>query len=114
MSLRARIEALVQAAPPDGTVPVRWLGQLLREESDEPTAPTETRLDGIVDLSVTDLAQRFRKGPSTIRAWLESGAFPGAYKLNGKEWRVPLDGVIAMQRAQADQQSHAVQREASE
>ena len=54
-----------------------------------------------VDLTVTDLAQRFRRHPSTIRQWLESGRLEG-YKLFGREWRVPLAAVAALQ----DQQRH--------
>src|SRR6266849_1274790 len=49
-----------------------------------------------VDLTVTDLAQRFRRHPSTIRQWLESGRLEG-YKLFGREWRVPLAAVAAFQ-----------------
>ena len=61
-----------------------------------------------VDLTVTDLAQRFRRHPSTIRQWLESGRLEG-YKLFGREWRVPLAAVAAFQ----DQQSHGPEREGS-
>src|SRR5712692_532022 len=52
-----------------------------------------------VDLTVTDLAQRFRRHPSTIRQWLESGRLEG-YKLFGREWRVPLAAVAAFQDQQ--------------
>src|SRR2546428_6444055 len=61
-----------------------------------------------VDLTVTDLAQRFRRHPSTIRQWLESGRLEG-YKLFGREWRVPLAAVAAFQ----DQQSHGPERAGS-
>jgi len=61
-----------------------------------------------VDLTVTDLAQRFRRHPSTIRQWLEAGRLEG-YKLFGREWRVPLAAVAAFQ----DQQSHGPEREGS-
>jgi len=36
----------------------------------------------------------------TVRGWVERGDFPGAYKLNGKEWRVPVSGVEAFQNRQ--------------
>src|SRR2546425_13109605 len=58
-----------------------------------------------VDLTVTDLAQWFRRHPSTIRQWLESGRLEG-YKLLGREWRVPLAAVAAFQ----DQQRHGRER----
>ncbi len=52
-----------------------------------------------VDLTVTDLARRFRRHPSTIRQWLESGRLEG-YKLFGREWRVPAAAVAAFQDQQ--------------
>src|SRR3989442_5092978 len=58
-----------------------------------------------VDLTVTDLAQRFRRHPSTIRQWLESGRLEG-YKLFGREWRVALASAAAFQ----DQQRHGRER----
>ena len=61
-----------------------------------------------VDLTVTDLAQRFRRHPSTIRQWLESGRLEG-YKLFGREWRVPRAAVGAFQ----DQQRHGRKRGSS-
>lgn len=61
-----------------------------------------------VDLTVADLAQRFRRHPSTIRQWLESGRLEG-YKLFGREWRVPLAAVAAFQ----DQQRQGRERRSS-
>ena len=61
-----------------------------------------------VDLTVTDVAQRFRRHASTIRQWLESGRLEG-YKLFGREWRVPLAAVAAFQ----DQQRHGRERGSS-
>src|SRR2546425_8027727 len=58
-----------------------------------------------VDLTVTDLAQRFRRHPSTIRQWLESWRLEG-YKLFGRGWGVPLAAVAAFQ----DQQRHGRER----
>jgi len=37
---------------------------------------------------------------STVRAWVERGDFAGAYKLHGKEWRVPASAVEAFQNGQ--------------
>lgn len=69
-----------------------------------------TRGDGppavAVDLTVTDLAQRFRRHRSTIRQWLESGRLEG-YKLFGREWRVPLGAVAAFQERQREGQERS-------
>ncbi len=56
--------------------------------SAQPPAPS-------ADLTVAELADRFHRSPSTVRGWLEAGRFPTAYKLSGRDWRVPVAGVEA-------------------
>ena len=55
------------------------------------------------DLTVSELAERFRRSPSTIRGWLETDRLPGAYKLNRRDWRVPLATVEAFENQQRGQ-----------
>lgn len=98
MALRDSIQALVSAASPDTLVPVRWLAQLLAADSDTSLPAPETG----VDLTVAQLAARFGKSTSTIRTWLERGDFPGAYRLHGREWRVPATSIASMQQQQAE------------
>lgn len=43
----------------------------------------------LADLTVAELAAWFHRSPSTIRGWLGAGRFPGSYKLNRRDWRVP-------------------------
>lgn len=51
-------------------------------------APDE--VDPIGDLTVQEIAAEIGKAESTVRTWLTSnGGIPGAYKLHGREWRVP-------------------------
>lgn len=90
--LRERLEAL----PPGSLVPAAWVLELLGDAEGTPARPGTP----VVDLNVADLALLFKKKPSTVRAWIERGDFPGAYKLNGKEWRVPGVAVEAFQKAQ--------------
>ena len=86
--------------PPGTLVPRDWVLEQLSEAvhgsekvvSSAPTTP--------VDLSIRGLAQLFGKQSSTVRAWVERGDFSGAYKLNGKEWRVPLSAVEGFQNLQ--------------
>jgi len=47
------------------------------------------------DLTIAELAARFHRSPSTIRDWCEHGRLGGAYKLNGRDWRIPQAGVEA-------------------
>ena len=96
-SLRTALAAM----PPGSLVPRDWL---LEQLSSSP-APSESL--ALVDLTIGDLARLFGKRPSTVRAWVERGDFPGAYKLHGKEWRVPASAVEAFQ----DRQRGAAKRE---
>ena len=85
------------AVMPSGTlVPRDWLLEQLAE-----TSVLQGESSGsIVDLTIQHLAAMFGKRPSTVRAWVERGDFPGAYKLHGKEWRVPASAVHEFQAQQ--------------
>lgn len=48
-----------------------------------------------IDTTAAELAARFQRSTSTIRGWLEAGRFPGAYKLRGRDWRVPAEAIDA-------------------
>ena len=87
-SLRTALAAM----PPGALVPRDWL---LEQLSDPPPATSEASStpSPLVDLTIGGLGRLFGKRPSTVRAWVERGDFPGAYKLHGKEWRVPASAV---------------------
>jgi hypothetical protein len=89
---RPHLRALLDATQGDQVAcPRLWLEALLAE----PARPARAR-----DLTVDDLCQRFDRKPSAVRAWLEAGRLPGAYKLNGREWRVPPAVLEAFEVAQ--------------
>ena len=48
-----------------------------------------------VDLTVAEVATRFGRRSSTVRLWVERGAFPGAYRFRGREWRIPPAALTA-------------------
>lgn len=100
MTLKDAIAALVQAAPPDATVTVRWLGELLAIDGgvSEPSGAAAS-----VDLTVEQAAVLFARKASTVRTWCAGGALPGAYRLYGREWRIPPAAIATMQAAQASQ-----------
>lgn len=55
------------------------------------------------EFTVGELAVRFHRSPSTVRDWCGQGHFEGAYKLNGRDWRIPeaaVDAFVARQRRQ--------------
>ena len=56
------------------------------------------------ELTVAQFAKRLGRKPSTVRGWCERGALQGAYRLNGREWRIPpaaVETFIASQRPNA-------------
>ena len=85
--------------PPGALVPRDWLLEQLSGASPDAVASAAAST-AVVDLTIADLAGLFHKRPSTVRAWVERGDFPGAYKLHGKEWRVPVSAVEAFQDRQ--------------
>lgn len=85
--------------PPGSLVPRDWLLEQLSGVSPTPSESHSTPA-ALVDLTIGDLARLFGKQPSTVRAWVERGDFPGAYKLHGKEWRVPPSALDAFQQTQ--------------
>lgn len=88
------LRAALAAMPPGSLVPRDWLLEQLSGVSVAPAASP------LVDLTIGDLARLFGKRPSTVRAWVERGDFAGAYKLHGKEWRVPVSAVEGFQDRQ--------------
>jgi hypothetical protein len=71
---------------------------LLEQLSGDSPAPSESPI--LIDLTIGDLARLFGKRPSTVRSWVERGDFAGAYKLHGKEWRIPMSAVEEFQNRQ--------------
>lgn len=88
---RHALRALAQAFP-DGavvSVPKEWLLELLGEADDG------AQLE--IDLTVSQVAQRFSRRPSTVRGWCEAHLLPGAYRNRGREWRIPVAALVEFQ-----------------
>lgn len=98
MNLADRLRELAERLPPGGFLTLSRDGLLeLAAEDDGPAACATLP----ADLTVAELAARFHRAASTVREWCEHGRFAGAYKLNGRDWRVPLaalDAFLAGQR----------------
>src|SRR3989454_9198088 len=100
-----RLVAELQALPPGSLVPRDWvLGRLSEPPTEAATPLLPVALT--VDLTVDALAALFGKRPSTVRAWIERGDFPGSYKLHGKEWRGPPSPFPAFLQDQSAPRAH--------
>lgn len=89
MTIAERLRRAVQGLPEGAsiTLPVgvvrNWLSDLPEEADD----------NRFGDLTVPELAAELDRAESTVRGWLNAGDIPQAYKLNGREWRVPRTAV---------------------
>lgn len=70
------------SAPPGSLVPVEAVRPLLESDGADGAGSAW-------DLSVQEVAELLGRAPSTIRGWIGEGLFPGAYRLRGREWRIP-------------------------
>ncbi len=92
MSLHHRLRELAERLPPGGSLTLTRDGLLELAAADEGQSEQP---DARADFTIAELVERFRRSASTIRGWCEHGSFEGAYKLNGRDWRIPSAGVDA-------------------
>jgi excisionase family DNA binding protein len=91
------LRALAEALPAGTAVPVprELLLELLADGGAAEVAPAIAP----ADLTVAEVAARFGRQRSTVRGWLERGDFPGAYRLHGREWRIPAAALASFEAA---------------
>jgi len=97
------LRELVERLPPGGAV------TLPREALLEVLAGLQTS----AEYTVAQIADRLHRSPSTVRGWCEAGRFADAFKLNGKDWRVPVvafEAFVSGQRQQCAPALRAVTR----
>lgn len=85
MSLRTRLQAVVDGLPEGSTVslPVSWLRGLLEAEAKRAGEELPELL------TLPEVAQVVGRAESTVRTWCNSGRIPQAFRMNGRDWRVP-------------------------
>jgi hypothetical protein len=92
MNLADRLRDLAERLPPGGSLTLTRDGLLDLAAVDGGQAD---QAGPQADLTVAELAAWFHRSASTVRDWCEHGRFEGAYKLNGRDWRIPQTGVEA-------------------
>ncbi len=80
---------LLDALPDDALLPVRVVREILAEQADEREA------DG-PDYTVAEAGRVLARSASCVRSWCSSGAID-AYRLRGREWRVPRAAIRELQ-----------------
>jgi excisionase family DNA binding protein len=103
VSLREAIARLVSNGPPDAMVSFRWLAEQLNADAGAVAVHSEPQppADVAIDQTVKQVAERFGRKASTVRTWAERGLLPGAYRMHGREWRIPSSAIAALQKSQA-------------
>lgn len=98
-SLADRLRLLLEAVPPGGavTLPRAAVAEWLEEDGQE--LPHDAQRP-IADLTAEEIAQQFDRTPACVRGWCRAGRMPGAYRLNGREWRIPRATLAAYLEAE--------------
>ena len=99
MGLVDRLRAIVDGMP-DGsavTLSVDWLRELVDREGEQ---------DGMGRLlTLAQAGEIVGRSASTIRTWANSSQLEGAFKLNGRDWRIPENALARfVERQQATEQ----------
>jgi hypothetical protein len=97
-SFQSALRVLAEALPEGSVVPVPREALLVLLNGQLAGNPAgQGRAGPAVDATVRVVAGEFSRSPSTIREWCEAGLFPGAYKMRGREWRIPAAAIEAFQ-----------------
>ena len=73
--------------PPGSLVPAEWV--LAELEGESGIAANTGEAANRADLTLEQASEQVKRSVSTVRGWCASGAVAGAYKLNGRDWRIP-------------------------
>jgi excisionase family DNA binding protein len=95
VTLHDRLRRVVDSLPEGASVslPVEVLREWL---DDEGAAPEQTSEAQGFDLTAQDAAALLDRSASTVRGWCASGVLPGAYRLQGREWRIPRGALASL------------------
>ena len=98
------LRTLYESMPPGSAInlPREGIGELL----DELTQPDGDAV-AVSDLTLSEVADRVGRASSTVRGWCSRGLLTGAYRLNGRDWRIPTAALDAFLRAQGTRQAAA-------
>ena len=92
-----RLLAILSELPAEAMVTVGWLRDKLGGGDDEQSGARP-----FSDLRIEEAAKEVGRAPSTVRTWCNSGALTGAYRLRGREWRIPRKAIARFLEAQTN------------
>ncbi|MDX2206041.1 MAG: helix-turn-helix domain-containing protein [Gemmatimonadales bacterium] len=91
MNRREAVLAALQGRSPDDpiTLPASWILAAIGGEG----SPAE------VDMSAPQVAELLGRTTNCVAGWCRLGLFRGAYRLRGREWRIPRAAFDSFQRS---------------
>ena len=116
MNAAEHLRALAAALPPGGSVLLSRaaIDHWLAEEGAGSSTSSGGQLEQLA-LTVDQAAERLGRAGSTIRTWLSQGdAFPHAFKLRGRQWRIPYADIVAFLEAEAQRYHQPAELEPSD
>ena len=96
------LRALLDSMPVVSTITLTRVD--IEELLDELTPP-DVDAPEASDLTLPEVADRVSRARSTVRSWCSRGLLVGAYRLNGRDWRVPPHALDAFLNAQGTRSS---------
>jgi excisionase family DNA binding protein len=104
---------MVATMPPGSAIslPVDWLRQQL-ETAEMVHGGTPGGAPALDDLTVESAGKQLGRSASTLRTWCAAGLIPGAYRLRGREWRIPPAALQAMLDREAEKKTDIAPRQA--
>lgn len=98
----ARLRGALDPLPDGALVPVAWVRALVQDCGGQEA----------VDLTVEEAGRLLHRAPSTMRTWCARGHIPGAYRLAGREWRIPRAALQALGEGSGPQRTGDTSRPA--
>ena len=99
---RAKLRALLEALPPEGQLTLSRDSLLqLTDCSGGPVAESAPagRLPE-ADLTPEEFGAVLHRSPVTVRSYCNAGLLPGAYRLRGRQWRIPRAALEEFQESE--------------
>jgi hypothetical protein len=111
------LRTLADALPPGASVTLDgvWLRAEL-EEAEAVDVNGDSADSRLADVTVERVAEELGRSGSTVRGWIAAAAFPNAFQLNRREWRIPssdLRAFLDRQRPQASSLDESPRRRKS-
>jgi hypothetical protein len=100
-----RLRAACEALPPGSSITFSVEELKVQLDGEHGVRAPSSKLSFVAPgdtLTLPQLAARYSRSASTMRALVAAGAFPGAFRIAGRgAWRIPITGCVEFERESA-------------